>query len=94
MYCLKLCIQFTWTVSSTLTCIYTFTSECCREWKVYVLILKGYGCWMFSGDYGPDMTKTKLKDFHRRRLLVLADAGADLLAFETIPCKLEAQVFY
>jgi homocysteine S-methyltransferase len=49
---------------------------------------------MFSGDYGPDMTKTKLKDFHRRRLLVLADAGADLLAFETIPCKLEAQVFY
>jgi len=47
----------------------------------------------YSGDYGPDMTKTKLKDFHRRRLLVLADAGADLLAFETIPCKLEAQAF-
>jgi homocysteine S-methyltransferase len=45
----------------------------------------------YSGDYGPDMTKTKLKDFHRRRLLVLADAGADLLALETIPCKLEAQ---
>jgi homocysteine S-methyltransferase len=34
-----------------------------------------------------------LKDFHRRRVQVLADAGADLLAFETIPNKIEAQVF-
>jgi homocysteine S-methyltransferase len=35
----------------------------------------------------------KLKDFHRRRLQVLVEAGPDLLAFETIPNKLEAQVF-
>lgn len=34
----------------------------------------------------------KLKDFHRRRLQVLVEAGPDLLAFETIPNKLEAQV--
>lgn len=38
------------------------------------------------------MTKEALKDFHRRRLQVLAGAGPDLIAFETIPNKLEAQV--
>lgn len=45
----------------------------------------------YSGDYGPDMTLDKLKDFHRRRLQVLVESGPDLLAFETIPSKLEAQ---
>jgi homocysteine S-methyltransferase len=40
------------------------------------------------------MTVEKLKDFHRRRLVVLADAGPDLLALETIPCKLETQVSF
>lgn len=35
-----------------------------------------------------------LKDFHRRRLQVLSEAGADIIAFETIPNKLEAQVFF
>lgn len=45
-----------------------------------------------SGCYGPDVGLDKLKDFHRRRLQVLVEAGADLLAFETIPNKLEAQV--
>lgn len=33
-----------------------------------------------------------LKDFHRRRVQVLADSGADVIAFETVPNKLEAQV--
>lgn len=33
-----------------------------------------------------------LKDFHRRRVKVLADSGADLIAFETVPNKIEAQV--
>ena len=33
----------------------------------------------------------KLKDFHRRRIQVLVEASPDLLAFETIPNKLEAQ---
>lgn len=40
------------------------------------------------------MTIEKLKDFHRRRLVVLADAGPDLLALETIPSKLETQVCF
>lgn len=44
-----------------------------------------------SGDYGRSVTKEALKNFHRRRLQVLADAGPDLIAFETIPNKLEAQ---
>uniref|UniRef100_A0A0R0IXL5 Hcy-binding domain-containing protein n=1 Tax=Glycine max TaxID=3847 RepID=A0A0R0IXL5_SOYBN len=45
----------------------------------------------YSGCYGPDVNLKKLKDFHRRRLQVLVEAGPDLLAFETIPNKLEAQ---
>lgn len=47
---------------------------------------------MYSGDYGPDMTLEKLAEFHRRRMQVLAAAGPDILAFETIPSLLEAQV--
>ncbi|KAF7124370.1 hypothetical protein RHSIM_Rhsim12G0083500 [Rhododendron simsii] len=43
------------------------------------------------GCYGPIVDLDKLKDFHRRRLQVLVEAGPDLLAFETIPNKVEAQ---
>lgn len=45
----------------------------------------------YSGNYGPGVDLEKLKDFHRRRLQVLVESGPDLLAFETIPNKLEAQ---
>ncbi|KAF8718409.1 hypothetical protein HU200_025394 [Digitaria exilis] len=45
----------------------------------------------YSGSYGADITTDKLKDFHRRRLQVLAGAGPDLIAFEAIPNKMEAQ---
>ncbi|KAL2519074.1 Homocysteine S-methyltransferase 1 [Abeliophyllum distichum] len=45
----------------------------------------------YSGNYGVKVTLEKLKDFHRRRLQVLVEAGPDLLAFETIPNKLEAR---
>lgn len=45
----------------------------------------------YSGFFGADVDLNTLKDFHRRRLQVLAEAGPDLLAFETIPNKLEAQ---
>uniref|UniRef100_A0A0E0JPA8 Hcy-binding domain-containing protein n=1 Tax=Oryza punctata TaxID=4537 RepID=A0A0E0JPA8_ORYPU len=47
----------------------------------------------YTGDYGRSVTKETLKSFHRRRLQVLADAGPDLIAFETIPRKLEAQAY-
>lgn len=41
----------------------------------------------FSGDYG--LTFNELIDFHRPRLQLLASSKADLIAFETIPSKLE-----
>jgi homocysteine S-methyltransferase len=44
----------------------------------------------YRGDYALD--DNALADFHRPRLRVLADAGADLLACETIPCLREARV--
>ena len=44
----------------------------------------------YSGRYALD--DAGLADFHRPRLAVLAQAGADLLACETIPCLREAQV--
>lgn len=45
-----------------------------------------------SGDYGDKVSREYLKDFHRRRVQILASSGADLIAFETIPNKLEAEV--
>lgn len=43
----------------------------------------------YRGDYG--LTATQLIDFHRLRMAVLANSGADLLACETIPCLVEAE---
>jgi S-methylmethionine-dependent homocysteine/selenocysteine methylase len=59
-------------------------------------LLLGNHCFsgVVSGDYGEAGTLEFLKDFHKRRLEVLAEAGPDLIAFETIPNKLEAQVCY
>ena len=42
----------------------------------------------YRGDYG--LTERQLRDWHRPRLEILADAGADLFAVETIPCLAEA----
>lgn len=47
----------------------------------------------YSGIYGANVTIETLKDFHRRRVQVLDDSSADLIAFETIPNKLEAQAY-
>jgi homocysteine S-methyltransferase len=44
----------------------------------------------YTGDYGVD--DAFLRDFHLRRTSVLAGAGADLLAIETIPSEQEAAV--
>lgn len=43
----------------------------------------------YRGDYG--LTVGELRRFHRRRLRVLADAGPDVLAVETIPCLAEVE---
>ncbi|XP_060181218.1 homocysteine S-methyltransferase 2 [Lycium barbarum] len=47
----------------------------------------------YSGEYGDAVDLNFLKDFHRRRIQLLADSGADIIAFETVPNKLEAQAF-
>jgi homocysteine S-methyltransferase len=43
----------------------------------------------YRGDYGRSVTE--LRRFHRPRLDVLSDAGADVLAVETIPCLAEVE---
>lgn len=43
----------------------------------------------YRGDYG--LTVAQLREWHRRRLEVLADAGPDVLAVETIPCLAEVE---
>jgi homocysteine S-methyltransferase len=43
----------------------------------------------YTGDYGLDVAA--LRAFHRPRLEVLAEAGADVLALETIPCLAEVE---
>lgn len=47
----------------------------------------------YDGNYGHAVTLSTLKEFHRRRVQVLAESGPDLIAFETIPNKLEAQAY-
>lgn len=44
----------------------------------------------YHGEYG--VGRQALRDFHRERLEVLAETGADLFAFETIPSRAEAEV--
>jgi homocysteine S-methyltransferase len=43
----------------------------------------------YRGNYG--LTESELMDFHRPRMQALIEAGADMLACETIPCLIEAQ---
>src|SRR5512139_3544081 len=43
----------------------------------------------YRGHYG--LSEHELMDFHRPRMKALIEAGADLLACETIPCLIEAQ---
>lgn len=43
----------------------------------------------YRGDYG--LTVEQLRRFHRPRLEILADAGPDVLAVETIPCLAEVE---
>ncbi len=43
----------------------------------------------YRGNYG--LTKKDLMGFHRPRMRALVEAGADILACETIPCLVEAE---
>ncbi|MFD0696568.1 homocysteine S-methyltransferase [Paenibacillus sp. GCM10027628] len=53
-----------------------------------------YGAYLANGsEYRGDykLTEDELIDFHRPRMKALIEAGADLLACETIPCLMEAR---
>jgi homocysteine S-methyltransferase len=45
----------------------------------------------YTGGYVDALTVTELREFHRPRLQVLAAAGADVLACETLPAAAEAE---
>jgi len=65
-----------------------------RPRPIVAASIGSYGAYLadgseYRGDYG--LTEAELMDFHRPRLAVLAETEADLFAFETIPCLLEAQ---
>jgi homocysteine S-methyltransferase len=45
----------------------------------------------YTGEYGTDVDVTALRTWHRPRMEVLAAAGPDLLALETVPSLAEAE---
>ncbi|OIT06079.1 homocysteine s-methyltransferase 2 [Nicotiana attenuata] len=69
-----------------------------RKPILVVASVGSYGAYLadgseYSGIYGDAIMVKTLKDFHRRRIQVLANSGADLIAFETTPNKMEAQAY-
>lgn len=73
-----------------------FLREQCDAERPRPLVAASIGCYgaalhdgsEYRGDYG--LSVPDLIDWHRPRLRLLADSGADLLACETIPCLAEA----
>jgi S-methylmethionine-dependent homocysteine/selenocysteine methylase len=45
----------------------------------------------YTGDYVDQVSVTGLREFHRPRLEVLAEAGPDVLACETLPAAAEVE---
>ncbi|MDD2955656.1 MAG: homocysteine S-methyltransferase [Oscillospiraceae bacterium] len=75
-----------------------WANESARSGRPYPLIVAAvgpYGAYLADGsEYrgGYTIGEKELADFHRRRVELLIEAGADVLAFETIPCLYEARV--
>jgi len=46
----------------------------------------------YTGSYADNTSPEKIKEWHRRRIEAVLKAGVDLLAIETIPCEIEAEV--
>lgn len=69
-----------------------------KEWRVYPLISGDVGPYAayladgseYTGAYG-EVTKEELKAFHRPRIQLLLEEGAELLALETMPNRLEIE---
>ncbi len=74
-----------------------WADEANRSGRLRPLVAASVGCYgafladgaEYRGDYG--LTREELMEWHRPRLAVLAESGADLLACETIPCQVEAE---
>ncbi len=68
-----------------------------RQGRLKPLVAASIGCYgaylhdgsEYRGDYG--LSVQQLLDWHRPRIAILADSGADLLACETVPCLIEAE---
>ena len=68
-----------------------------RAGRIEPLVAASVGCYgamlhdgsEYRGDYG--LSRAELRTFHERRLRVLEDSGADIIACETIPSRLEAE---
>lgn len=65
-----------------------------RPLPLIVASIGPYGAYLadgseYRGDYA--VTEDELIDFHRARIKAVIDAGADILACETIPCLMEAK---
>ncbi|XP_017780998.1 PREDICTED: homocysteine S-methyltransferase 1-like isoform X2 [Nicrophorus vespilloides] len=46
----------------------------------------------YSGSYAKTTPVQTMRDWHRPRIAALVEAGVDMLALETIPCKAEAEM--
>ena len=74
-----------------------WSDETHRRDRVKPLVAASIGCYgaylhdgsEYRGDYG--LSVRQLIDWHRPRVETLAEAGADLLACETVPCLIEAE---
>jgi homocysteine S-methyltransferase len=68
-----------------------------RQGRLKPLVAASVGCYgaylhdgsEYRGDYG--LSVQQLIDWHRPRLEILADTGADLIACETVPCLAEGE---
>lgn len=46
----------------------------------------------YTGSYAATTSQETMREWHRPRIEALVEAGVDLLALETIPCKSEAEM--
>lgn len=59
--------------------------------------LGSYGAYLhdgseYTGSYIQNTSIETMNEYHRPKINALIEGGVDLLAFETIPCKAEAEV--
>lgn len=46
----------------------------------------------YSGSYAATTSPETMREWHRPRIDALVESGVDLLALETIPCRIEAEM--